>query len=95
MSLQTGPIDESPCREMAQIVTRDNPRHVGIALLEVLDRDDPLRNQLGRESVRPRLHRFWPRELVLSTAHSDSAFAETIRATEDAFPEVVDWAMAI
>lgn len=92
MSPQTSLIDESTCRETAHIVIRDNPWHVGLALQRVLDYGDRPREQVWRESVRPWLHRYWPREKTLNTGETSSALVETIMNTGDAFPEAVAWA---
>ena len=85
-------IDESTCRETARIVIRDNPRHVGLALRDVLDKDNQQREQVWREFVGPWLDRFWPREQPLNTGQSSWALVEVIMETGDAFPEAVDWA---
>ena len=89
---RTGLIDEPTCQETAQIVIRDNPKSVGLALRRVLDERKEPNGQVWRDFVHPWLRRFWPQEKSLNTGQSSSALVEAIMATGDAFPEAVKWA---
>lgn len=84
-------IDESVRRETARSAIQDNVRQVGVALADALDKSEHPRERVWRESVRPWLQSYWPREAALNTAESSAVLVEVIMQTGDEFPDAVDW----
>ena len=85
-------IEQNDCRQLARIVVRDKPLQVGVALREVLKRNPGPADLTWRETVRPWLEHYWPREKALNTAESSTALVDVIMETGDAFPDAVEWA---
>ena len=89
---QPGLIEENDCRELARIAIRDKPLQVGVALREVLKRNPGPADATWKETVRPWLEDYWPKEKALNTAQSSTALVGVIMETGDAFPDAVVWA---
>ena len=63
-----------------------------VALREVLKRNPGPADATWKETVRPWLEDYWPKEKALNTAQSSTALVGVIMETGDAFPDAVVWA---